>query len=68
MPLLFLFGAICLVVGVIAFQAWILMLLWNWVVVAMFGAPPMTYWIGVGFSLLLALIGSFFKSASSGGK
>lgn len=36
--LLFAFGAACL-------EAWIVMLLWNWIAVGFFGAPIMDFWI-----------------------
>lgn len=63
--------AICLVFviccaiifGVMCFEGWLLMLLWNWVVPAIWaGAPTLTYWVAVGAIALLNLIGGCFKT------
>lgn len=36
--------------------------LWNWVVVSLFEAEPISYWLGVGIGLILSVVGSFFRS------
>lgn len=50
--------------AVIAFNGWITMLLWNWVAVDIFNRTPITFYQGVGISLLLWFVGSFFKRSS----
>ena len=49
-------------------SAFILYLLWNWLLVSLFNAPVITYWQALGFIILLSVIGSFFKSSSSSSK
>ena len=39
-----------------AFGAWLVMLLWNWVVVAIFGLPKLSFWLAWGLTFLLGLI------------
>lgn len=39
-----------------AFGAWLVMLLWNWVVVAIFGLPKLSFWLAWGLTLLIGLI------------
>ena len=45
---------ICLILGlgicfgVFCLEGWILMLLWNWLAVELFGAPVLGYWVCVG--------------------
>ena len=46
------FGFICL-------KAWLIMLLWNWVMVGVFSLPAISFWTSVGISLLISLL---FKS------
>lgn len=60
----------CLVTAIIltAFDflwAWLLMLLWNWVVPDVFHGPMLTYWQAFVGVLLLSLIGGFFKGSTS---
>ena len=40
--------------------------LWNWVIVALFHAEPISYWLGVGVGLVLAVLGAIFSR--KGGK
>ena len=49
------FGRRCL-------QAWLVMLLWNWVAVGLFGAPVLSFWIAFGLRWLCGLL---FKSKSN---
>ena len=45
---------ICLIIaggiffGIFCLEGWILMLLWNWLAVELFGAPILGYWLCVG--------------------
>jgi hypothetical protein len=39
-----------------AFGAWLVMLLWNWVVVAIFGLPKLSFWLAWGLTFLIGLI------------
>lgn len=39
-----------------AFVAWLVMLLWNWVVVAIFGLPKLSFWLAWGLTILIGLI------------
>lgn len=39
-----------------AFGAWLVMLLWNWVVVAIFGLPKLSFWLAWGLTILNGLI------------
>ena len=46
------FGFLCL-------KGWLVMLLWNWVMVSVFSLPAISFWIAVGITLLTSLL---FKS------
>ncbi len=50
--LAFCFGVLCL-------EGWIVMLLWNAVIVTIFGAPTLSFWLSVGILLLCNIL---FKS------
>lgn len=52
-------GAIALTFGVMCIQSWIVMLLWNWVAVGLFGAPALSFWVAFGLRWLCSLL---FKS------
>lgn len=52
-------GAIALTFGVMCLQAWLVMLLWNWIAVGLFGAPVLSFWIAFGLRWLCSLL---FKS------
>lgn len=43
------FGALCL-------EGWLVMLLWNAVIVSVFGAPTLSFWLSVGILLLCNLL------------
>lgn len=49
-------GALALSFGVICLQAWLVMLLWNWVAVDLFGAPVLGFWMAFGFCWLCSLL------------
>lgn len=56
---------LALVFGVVCFEAWIGMLIFNWVM-GLFGvAFALTFWQTFGVCVLLSFVGGFFKSSSS---
>lgn len=56
---------IALAFGLVCFEAWIGMVIFNWVM-GLFGvAFALTFWQAFGIWILLSFIGSFFKSNSS---
>ena len=63
--ILVLLGILLLAFAIICFKGWILMLLWNWLLVSLFGISTIGFWQGVGLILLLNLIGGFFKTTVS---
>ena len=42
--------------GVMCLQSWIMMLLWNWVAVGLFGAPALSFWVAFGLRWLCSLL------------
>ena len=50
---------LALAFGILCFEGWIVMLLWNAVVVTVFGAPTLSFWLSVGILLLCNIL---FKS------
>ena len=52
------------VIAILAIEALILMGLWNWVIVGLFDAKAINFWLALGFVFILDLIASFFKSKS----
>lgn len=60
--ILVLLGILLLAFAIMCFEGWILMLLWNWLLVSLFGISTIGFWQGVGLILLLNLIGGFFKT------
>ena len=55
-------SAIALDFGVMLLQAWLVMLLWNWVAVSLFGAPVLGFWMAFGLYWLCSLL---FKSKTT---
>ena len=51
-----LFLALVITLAISAFGAWLVMLLWNWVIVAIFGLPKLSFWLAWGLTFLLGLI------------
>ena len=51
--------AIAWTFGLMCLQSWIMMLLWNWVAVGLFGAPALSFWVAFGLRWLCSLL---FKS------
>ena len=52
-------GAFALSFGMMCLQAWLVMLLWNWIAVELFGAPALGFWMAFGLRWLCSLL---FKS------
>jgi hypothetical protein len=52
-------GVVAVYFGVMCLNAWLVMLLWNWVAVGLFGAPVLGFWLAFGLSCLCSLL---FKS------
>ena len=42
--------------GLWCLQAWLVMLLWNWVMVALFNLPALTFWLSFGLVRLFQLL------------
>lgn len=55
-------GIIALVLGLLALETWIVMALWNWLAVGMFGLPEVTFWMAGGLMILCNIL---FKSSTS---
>ena len=55
-------GIITLILGLLALEAWIVMALWNWLAVSMFGLPEVTFWMAGG---LMVLCNILFKGSAS---
>lgn len=53
--------AIVIVAGAILIEGAIAMLLWNWVIVALFGAETISFELGCGIALILLFIKLFFN-------
>lgn len=49
-------GVLAFVAGVVALEAWIVMALWNWVAVALFGAPVISFGLAFGLMLLISML------------
>lgn len=45
----------------LALRGLLIMLLWNWVIVGLFGAPVISYLLAVGVGMVLGFVGNFFK-------
>lgn len=60
--ILIIIGFLALAVGISAFEGWIFMLLWNYVLCAIFPSIPiLSFWLAWGLLFLINLIGSAFK-------
>jgi hypothetical protein len=56
---------IIIVITALFLQAWLVQLLWNWLVPMFWtSAPILTYWQSFGCCVLLGIIGSKFRSSS----
>lgn len=47
---------------------WIISLLWNWIIVALFGLPAIDTWMGTGISILLWIVGGYFRGSGGSSK
>lgn len=52
-------GVVVLCFGIMCLRAWFIMLLWNWIMVNLFGVPTLGFWMAFGLYLLCSLL---FKS------
>ena len=52
----FIIGFLGVVFGLWCLQAWLVMSLWNWVMVALFNAPVLTFWLSFGLVWLFHLL------------
>lgn len=52
----FIVGFLGVAFGLWCLQAWLVMLLWNWVIVSLFGAPALTFWLSFGLVWLFHLL------------
>ena len=55
-------AALAIAFGLMCFQAWLVMLLWNWVAVDLFGLPAIGFWMAY---CLRWLCGLLFRSSST---
>lgn len=56
LSILIILGALAYVFGMMCLQTWLVMVLWNWVAVQLFGAPALTFWVAFGLRWLCALL------------
>ena len=49
-------GVILLLIGLFAFEAWVVMLLWNWLMPAIFSLSTIGFWQAMGISCLCHLL------------
>ena len=54
---------IALLFGILCFEGWMFMALWNWLLVG-FGLAEISFLKGCGFVILLNLVGGFFRSTT----
>lgn len=47
----------------LALRGLFIMLLWNWVIVGLFGASSISYLLAVGAGIALEFVGCFFKKS-----
>lgn len=55
-------GGLAAYFGIMCLQSWLVMLLWNWVAVDLFGAPALSFWTAFGLRWLCSLL---FKSKTT---
>lgn len=49
-------GTIAVYFGAMCLRAWFVMLLWNWVMVGLFGTPALGFWMAFGLCWLCSLL------------
>jgi hypothetical protein len=47
---------LALAFGIICLKGWLVMLLWNWVMVGVFSLPAINLWVAIGIFLLASLL------------
>lgn len=52
----FIVGFLGVAFGLWCLQAWLVMLLWNWVAVSLFNLPVLTFWLSFGLVWLFHLL------------
>ena len=52
----FIVGFLGMAFGLWCLQAWLVMLLWNWVAVSLFNLPVLTFWLSFGLVWLFQLL------------
>jgi hypothetical protein len=57
--------ALVLIVGVFFLEAWVVMLLWNAIVPAIFALPTIGFWMACGMKLLISFLFGVGKTISS---
>lgn len=60
--------ALAVVFGMMCFQSWLVMLLWNWVMVSVFDLPVISFWIAFGLRWLGHLLFTSNVNFSSSNK
>lgn len=48
--------AVATVCAIVAFVAWMVMLLWNFVMPTIFGLPEISFWVSLGLCALISLL------------
>lgn len=59
---------IALIFGIYCLQGWIFYLLWGWLAIGYFSAPPLGYWACVGIVFALHFLGRIIFGRSSNNK
>jgi hypothetical protein len=55
------FIIILAVIAIVCIESLIVMGLWNWVIVGLFGVNPISFLMAIGVVFVLDVIGSFFR-------
>lgn len=65
LTVLLVIGYLACCFGIMCLQSWLIMLLWNWVMVDLFSAPVLSFWMAFGLRWLCDLL---FKSKITANK
>lgn len=52
----FVIGFLGVAFGLLCLQAWVVMNLWNWIMVSLFNLPVLTFWLSFGLMWLFQLL------------
>ena len=52
----FVIGFLGVAFGLFCLQAWVVMNLWNWIMVSLFNLPVLTFWLSFGLMWLFQLL------------